>query len=236
MGPDSVSRAAGRLPTVNSDGRRPAWPRALDRITVCWPTWWNWIGTAPRSLGTRCSRPCRCAANCTSSRCGQIEISTARAFMPTCSRSSSKRSTAPASSAGGVAICCWPGGSVSRRQAGKRAAPDSRSAGGSAWCSTQTNRPCLGACGKPFDGIAGDNRDGEALRAVVRRMLSAGLRSSIRSGGSKPYRAGSYRPHALSTGQGTAKCSSGGIGALPRPMNTGFRGRQHAEARPPFGR
>ncbi len=33
----------------------------------------------------------------------------------------------------------------------------------------------------------------------------------------QPYRAGSYRPHALSPGQGTATCSSGGAGGLHRP-------------------
>lgn len=68
-------------------------------------------------------------------------------------------------------------------------------------------------------------------RVMVRRMLSAGLRSSIRSGGSKPYRAGSYRPHALSTGQGTAKCSSGGGGGLGRPHEYGYREGGSAQVR-----
>ena len=178
----------------------------------------------------RYSRPPRCAANCASNHCGRIEISNARAFTLTCSRSSSKRSTAPVSSAGAAETYCWPAGSGSRRQADRQAAPGSHSAGGCAWCSTPMSRPCLGACGRPFDGIAGRQGGRNTRRAGVRRMLSAGLRSSIRSGGSKPYRAGSYRPHALSTGQGTAKCASGGAVSLRRPRNTGFRGRESAQA------
>ncbi len=103
----------------------------------------------------RYSRPPRCAVNCASNHCGRIEISNARAFTLTCSRFSSKRSTASVSSAGAAETYCWPAGSGSRRQADRQAAPGSHSAGGCAWCSTPMSRPCLGACGRRFDGIAG---------------------------------------------------------------------------------
>jgi len=59
----------------------------------------------------------------------------------------------------------------------------------------------------------------------------------------QPYRAGSYRPHALSPGQGTATCSSGGAGGLHRPgirlsrkgVRPGLRAHRGAAARPGRG-
>ena len=68
-------------------------------------------------------------------------------------------------------------------------------------------------------------------------MLSAGLRSDHRLGANgQPYRAGSYRPHALSAGQGTATWRLCGDGGPSHPLNTAYQEGGFAQAGARSGR